>query len=51
MLILSTIFTLKIGSGKALGKERKKPTEDDIMEGCKEMLRLNIKLMRDLFDE
>lgn len=36
---------------KALGKERKKPTEDDIMEGCKEMLRLNIKLMRDLFDE
>ena len=36
---------------KALGKERKKPIEDEIMEGCKEMLRLNIKLMRDLFDE
>ena len=32
-------------------KEPKKPIEDEIMEGCKEMLRLNIKLMRDLFDE
>ena len=36
---------------KALGKERKKPTEDDIMEGCKEMMRMNIKLMRDLLGE
>ena len=35
----------------ASGKERKKPIEDDIMEGCKEMMRMNIKLMRDLLGE
>ena len=25
--------------------------EDEIMEGCKEMMRMNIKLMRDLLGE
>jgi len=28
-----------------------KPIEDEIMEGCKEMMRMNIKLMRDLLGE
>lgn len=36
---------------KAEIRNLKKPTEDDVMEGCKEMLRLHIKLMRDFFDE
>lgn len=36
---------------KAMNSINQKPIEDDVMEGCKEMLRLNIKLMRELFDE